>query len=478
MDTFLRDVDLFKRIPSDLVQTSSRGQLLTLICYVVVAIVVACECWSFMKTTYSTEVTINSLHNASMTVDFDVTMHELPCEHAKVVVKDAFGRESVQSRERLHYVDIAPNGEFSGKVYNQDEIKVFDEDTKELTEEEHAALDSDWLSSSDKFKHDNFNKVVGHHDFSMLLFYADWCSHCRSFHPTWKQAADRISDKWKFTDQDGKTRKVHFLKMNCQDFSDTCKEQNIRAYPQMRLYKKDGTFQDFDRHRNIEDITAFITDNIKKSHLVTTTGATSTSSGCQIQGELDIPRVPGNFHIMADGRGNVVLNPTMTNVSHTVNKFSFQQPKPLSGGLGSSLFSVLPGELTRWQKRTFPDLVANIAPIDGRTFTTTKEHQAPQHYINVVTTEVPGKTVFYQMTHTNRIANVPKDAEGKDQVPQAKWAFEISPMRVVLTENSKRWFEFVTSMFGLMGGLYTAFHLLNRGAETVITVAGKIMKSE
>ena len=160
-------------------------------------------------------------------------------------------------------------------------------------------------------------------------------------------------------------------------------------------------------------------------------------------------------------------------------RFSFQQPKvQLPGGFASGMFGILTGEITRWQKRTFPDLVANIAPIDGKTYATTKEHQAPQHYINVVTTEVPGKTVFYQMTHTNRIANVPKDAAGQDQVPQAKWAFQISPMRVVITENSKRWFEFVTSMFGLMGGLYTAFHLLNRGAETVGTVVGKIMKSE
>merc|ERR1719456_2185179 len=99
-----------------------------------------------------------------------------------------------------------------------------------MDEETRKALDSDWVSSSDVFKHQDFHEVVKAHDYMLVNFYADWCSHCRDFHPTWVKMADRISDKMQFQDSDGKMSTVKMLKVNCVVYETACTEEQIQAF--------------------------------------------------------------------------------------------------------------------------------------------------------------------------------------------------------------------------------------------------------
>lgn len=88
---------------------------------------------------------------------------------------------------------IDHRGRHKGHPYSEDELIELEYSDASFTKEELAELDSDWSSSSDQFKHDDFQKVIDAHDFTFVNFYADWCPHCRQFASTWGQFEDQLN---------------------------------------------------------------------------------------------------------------------------------------------------------------------------------------------------------------------------------------------------------------------------------------------
>jgi hypothetical protein len=50
---------------------------------------------------------------------------------------------------------------------------------------------------------------------------------------------------------------------------------------------------------------------------------------------------------------------------------------------------------------------------------------------------------------------------GLDEVPEAKFSYEVSPMAVIVKKTGRRWYEFVTSLCGILGGTFTVVGLLD-----------------
>jgi hypothetical protein len=177
-----------------------------------------------------------------------------------------------------------------------------------------------------------------------------------------------------------------------------------------------------------------------------------------VQGTLRVARVPGHFHLQAEAFGNVNVNPAITNVSHLVNHLSFGDK-----------------EARKWAERQrIPrEMVGHINPLDGKKFTVSRFHEAPQHYLKVVSTHVQGKSeVFYQMTHTDRTRKL---RDRKQDAPQARFTYDFSPMSVVVKAKSKRWYEFLTSLFAILGGTYTVIELCSGAVDTVQTAVKDAM---
>jgi len=113
-------------------------------------------------------------------------------------------------------------------------------------------------------------------------------------------------------------------------------------------------------------------------------------------------------------------------------------------------------------------MIEHMTPLDGKTFVVDRFHEAPQHYLKVVSTHAPNKKeVFYQMTHTDRVRKLSRS--GGDSAPQARFTYDFSPMSVVLRASSKKWYEFLTSLFAILGGTYTIIELTSGAVDTVGT---------
>merc|ERR1719450_161790 len=89
---------------------------------------------------------------------------------------------------------IDHKGQEKGHAYTEDELVELEFNDKSFTKEELAELDADWSSSSDQFKHNDFQSVVDAHDFTFVNFYAGWCPHCRQFAPIWQTFEDKLNN--------------------------------------------------------------------------------------------------------------------------------------------------------------------------------------------------------------------------------------------------------------------------------------------
>lgn len=171
-------------------------------------------------------------------------------------------------------------------------------------------------------------------------------------------------------------------------------------------------------------------------------------AGCEVSGYVMAHRVPGNFHIEARSIHHD-LNPTMTNVSHVVNHLSFG--KPISSSDRRKIASM------------YPQFTADH-PLDGRAFVNKKYHEAIHHYAKVVSThfEIGGmlrslkEVLGYQFLAQSSTMHY-----GADDVPEAKFSYDLSPMAVVVSSKGRKWYDFITSLCAIIGGTFTVISLLD-----------------
>merc|ERR1719313_1613949 len=243
-------------------------------------------------------------------------------------------------------------------------------------------------------------------------------------------------------DADNVKANMRVLKINCVDFEETCQQQRIMSFPTVRLYRrgvsKDREWQEFEGPRELNALTEFAKREVRQRHLHT--GAQFHeffTEGCRISGHIEVVRVPGTLHFQAMHTKDRTLNLAFTNVSHYVHHFSFGEAPRRS-------IWALPQEYKR-----------HVNPLDGRSFTVDKFHQAPHHFIKVVHTRFESAGLrSYQQTHQWSVRTV-----SRQTVPQAKFSYDLSPVEVLVSKGERRWYDFITSLLAIIGGAFTVMSM-------------------
>jgi len=442
------NLDAFRSVPKDLAEATVHGALLTAIAVVTCSVLFMCEVTAFLSAKPRTDIVLDSNQDSLLRINFDVHMLDMACDHLTVGVWDAFGTERMNITRNIQKQRIDHRGQDKGHAYSEDELVELEFSDQSFTKEELQELDSDWSSSSDQFKHDNFQTVVDSHDFTFVNFYADWCPHCRMFGPIWTQFEDKVNKgEDTIKDADGVKANIRVLKINCVDFEETCQDQKVQSFPSIRLYRrgqKEHQWVDYRGRREFDGLSTFAHEEVGKRHMHT--GATYHeifSEGCRLKGSLEVARVPGTVHFQAMHTNDKTLNLAFTNVSHHVHHFTFGENPELS-------MAQLPKEYRK-----------AINPIDGRTFIAPKFHMAPHHYIKVVNTRFDQSHLrSYQLTHQWNTRTIQRK-----QVPQAKFSYDLAPVEVVVRKGDRRWYDFVTSIFAIIGGAFTVMSMTS-GAIT------------
>jgi len=465
---FVLKLDAFRKIPTELTNPTMHGAYLTIMAYTIMALLFFMEFHAYLSTSASRTVELDSHYAQHIWIDFDVVMHELPCKYTRVVVRDVVGQQELDildQRITKERTDIR-SGNFKGiHTERDDKGAAKDERMPNNGDGRHAhtadggwvhpELEADWITTSDEFKHTDFDQVVKYHDFTFINFYAEWCIHCRRFAPTWIET-EKQTDAMALRDKRGKEVVSKLLRINCVAFQDVCARVGIRAYPTVRMYKRDGTFSVYHGERKKEPLLAFFTSFIESAEIPESTASevvrhhSSIEEGCRVHGELKVRRVPGYFLLEADSTLDS-LEPSMTNVSHRVNHLWFIDDR-----------QALKDYVTTTARHVTSDVLANVQPMKQTEFASYKAHMAPQHYLNVIPTVFDDKVVVYQATVQSHIADVKVT-----DVPQARFSYQFSPMTIKISTQGRPFYDFLTSVFAIVGGTYTFVSLVDRFWDTM-----------
>jgi thiol-disulfide isomerase/thioredoxin len=205
-------------------------------------------------------------------------MMDLSCEWAVVDVVSTLGTDqNVTAQINKWPLDADGVRQRSSRAKKTpEEISLKDETVKQTIEELHAngedaiSLDAQTL----KFAQDE-------NDYLFVDFYASWCNHCRDLAPTWEALAELMLDASHklgnqhpddITPEDyqaaEKVLPVMVAKIDCVDHHDLCIQQEIRAYPTLRLFVDGEKYKDGDYrgHRNLLNMVRFCVCGYLKSH--------------------------------------------------------------------------------------------------------------------------------------------------------------------------------------------------------------------
>eukprot|EP00766_Chilomastix_caulleryi_P000115 gnl/Chilomastix_caulleri/1107.p1 GENE.gnl/Chilomastix_caulleri/1107~~gnl/Chilomastix_caulleri/1107.p1 ORF type:complete len:117 (+),score=33.74 gnl/Chilomastix_caulleri/1107:74-424(+) len=84
----------------------------------------------------------------------------------------------------------------------------------------------------------------------MVKFFAPWCGHCRNLAPIYEELS---------TDVEG----VEIAEVDCTVYQDICRDQGIRGYPTVKLFKANKEGIVYSGARTVPAFKEWLTNNIK-----------------------------------------------------------------------------------------------------------------------------------------------------------------------------------------------------------------------
>jgi Endoplasmic reticulum vesicle transporter len=113
------------------------------------------------------------------------------------------------------------------------------------------------------------------------------------------------------------------------------------------------------------------------------------------------------------------------------------------------------------------DVRENIDPLAGLAFVNHFGHLSHEHNIKVVSTHYLTGTLRQEDILGYQIAASNQQFNADPNVPTATFSYDLSPTAVVISQSGRRWYEFITSLCAIIGGMFTTFQLFNGALGTM-----------
>eukprot|EP00565_Helicotheca_tamesis_P002714 CAMPEP_0185731170 /NCGR_PEP_ID=MMETSP1171-20130828/12050_1 /TAXON_ID=374046 /ORGANISM="Helicotheca tamensis, Strain CCMP826" /LENGTH=433 /DNA_ID=CAMNT_0028400377 /DNA_START=239 /DNA_END=1540 /DNA_ORIENTATION=- len=414
------------------------------------------ETFAFARTNLSTEIAIDENAEQQIRLNFNISLLDVHCDYVSVDVWDSLGTNRQNITKNIEKWQLDESGArriFSGRNREVREVKneEHEETHEELIEEGSAVVELD---------PSNFQAFLKENELAFIDMYAPWCIWCQRLKPTWEKFAQEIEEE---------EIPVGVGELNCVDHHDLCAEQQVRAFPTLRWYNRgQAVMPDYKMDRTVQALVKYAERKVQADEKYkdysknrpdkaeSYVKSRPENPGCQVSGHLMVNRVPGNFHIEAKSKSHN-LNAAMTNLTHQINHLSFGEP----------LYNN-PSRKTRRILKQLPEEHKQFSPMDNALYPSKQFHQAYHHYIKVVSThlnmgsetgvEAQGynSMLTYQFLEQSQLVYY-----NTADVPEARFSYDLSPMSVVVQKESRKWYDYLTSLCAIIGGTFTTLGLID-----------------
>ena len=258
----------------DLVISSTPGIVISVVGTVIMITLFLFELGEYFALKTSTTLVVDEFRDEVLRANFNLTVHQVPCEFLSLDVQDMTGtnrhniskdilkwRLDAQGRVIQHATAVAAHTatELAATAKHETHGGAFDA----FDPDEYEPPDT---NLSQTLTAEAFGPFLAQHELTVVNFFAPWCIWCRRFEPVYLRTASEIPD-------------LHFhgharlAQVDCVDQQAFCQKSLIRAYPTVRMYK-DGDpdhFELFTGERTDTALLNFIREQMalyKVSHAV------------------------------------------------------------------------------------------------------------------------------------------------------------------------------------------------------------------
>ncbi|CAB1097956.1 unnamed protein product [Ectocarpus sp. CCAP 1310/34] len=454
-----RLLDLYPKIPTDLSQSTVMGGWFSTLTGVIMLLLFQVELFSFMSAPIESQVVVDNVLETKLQINFNMSFLDLPCEYLSVDALDVLGSNRVNiTGKEVQKWHLDPQGvkqAFHGRNRQQRDIVQFDEavvaSLQDLHENGvHAAV----------LTEENFDTWLLEHDFTFVAFHAPWCGWCQRLMPTLEVLAEVLEES---------QRGITVGTVDCTTQQNLCtKRFSVLAFPTLKLFNEEKLLKpDYSGDRTVQAFSTYLyskADGKTMKHQkrgrkeFPEVGLHDDKwPGCMVTGHIMVNRVPGNFHIEAASKSHTFHGAT-TNLSHIVHHMSFGNDPP---------------RRTQTKINRLTEDLRQNAPLDGNVYIANAYHQAPHHYLRVVGSMYhlnPMKTPWhgYQM-----VANSQMMLYDEEEVPEARFSYNISPMSVLVRSEKRPWYDFVTKVLAIVGGTFSMVGLVDAAVFRASRKAGR-----
>lgn len=270
----LGSLDMYRKIPTDLMEGTKRGSVLSYLCLTIMIVLFSLETKEYLDKQTRTELALDYSSVPKVRMNFNITMMDLKCEYAVVDIVSALGTDqNITAHVTKWHVDQSGvRTRYHGRNVQQSEIDHFDSGVTGTIEELHAdGIDAVELTP------ESFNAALKSHTYVFVDFYANWCGHCRQLAPTWETLAEVMTTVGErvagnqhrahnYSESELEHAKkvaqpVFVAKIDCVHHPKFCRDHFLMAYPTLRLFIDGNKWkQDYNGHRTVSEMVDWLRD--------------------------------------------------------------------------------------------------------------------------------------------------------------------------------------------------------------------------
>lgn len=476
MGNLIRQWDLYKKVPEELYVSTYSGICLSMTGIVIMTLLFALEFSAFLAVNHSTDIVLDhgegSLGSSGViTINFNVTFHDLPCQFASVDVYDITGTKKYDVSQNIIKTRVDHKGRKLGRL----EVHAIEpEEHESVQQRENNELEALLAEDLDQEAHaqvltkDTFEQYLGDNKDKLVMvdFFAPWCIWCRRLEPIWENTAKKVMG------QHQKKANIVLASVDCTKDAELCQKYYVRAYPTIYMFMK-GDKKPVEAYHGERTTTAIIS----RAHRVLAGGQHSADKikaklfeadgghdnggqenggheGCNVAGRLMVKRVPGNFHMNLHSPRYSHDN-ELVNASHTVHRLNFGDP------------------ISEHRLRTMVSMPQALQDdiesdhLDDKVFIANMKNYTYVHYLKVVSKRYTWETFKSKDVHMYLYSAFSNEHKEDVELPSVMFQYDLSPMTVVATYSRQPFYHFVTNFCAIIGGVFAVLGIFDRIFQTI-----------